>query len=38
MKQLTKFNKIFDDLENIDVHLKDEDKAILLLCSLPRSF
>jgi len=38
MEQLTKFNKILDDLENIEVHLGDEDKAILLLCALPRSF
>jgi len=38
MEQLTEFNKILDDLENIEVHLEDEDKAILLLCALPRSF
>jgi len=38
IEQLTEFNKIFDDLENIEVHLEDEDKAILLLCALPRSF
>ena len=38
MEKLTEFNKIFDDLENIEVHLEDEDKFILLLCSLPRSF
>jgi len=37
-KQLTKFNKILDDLENIEVQLEDEDKVILLLCALPRSF
>jgi len=37
-EQLTGFNKILDDLENIEVHLEDEDKAILLLCALPRSF
>ena len=30
--------KILNDLENIEVHLGDEDKAILLLCALPRSF
>jgi hypothetical protein len=30
--------KILDDLENIEVHLKDEGKAILLLCALPWSF
>jgi len=38
MEQLTEFNKILDDLENIEVHLEDEDKTILLLCALPRSF
>ena len=38
MEQLTEFKKILDDLENIEVHLGDEDKAILLLCALPRSF
>jgi hypothetical protein len=38
MQNLTKFKKILDDLENIEVHLDDEDKAILLLCALPRSF
>ena len=38
MEQLTEFNKILDDLENIEVQLEDEDKDILLLCALPRSF
>jgi len=38
MEQLTEFNKILDDLENIKVNLEDEDKAILLLCSIMRSF
>ena len=38
MEQLTEFKKILDDLENIEVHLEDEDKVILLLCALPRSF
>jgi len=38
MEQLTEFNKILDDLENIEVHLEDEDKVILLLYALPRSF
>jgi len=37
-KQLMEFNKIIDDLENIEVNLEDEDKVILLLCALPRSF
>jgi len=38
LEQLTEFNKILDDLENIEVHLEDEDKVILLLCALTRSF
>jgi len=38
MEQLTEFNKIIDDLENIEVQLEDEDKTILLLCALPKSF
>jgi len=38
MEQLTEFNKILDDLENIEVHLEDENKVIFLLCALPRSF
>jgi len=38
MKQLTEFNKILVDLENIEVHLEDEDKTLLLLCALLRSF
>jgi len=38
MEQLTEFKKILDDLENIEVHLEDEDKTILLLCALLRSF
>jgi len=38
MEQLTEFNKIIDDLANIDVNLEGEDKALHLLCALPRSF
>ena len=37
-EQLTDLNKMLDDLENIEVQLEDVDKAILLLCALPRSF
>jgi len=37
-EQLAEFNKILDDLENIEVNLEDEDKVILLLCALTRSF
>jgi len=38
IEQLTEFNKIIDDLANINVNLEDEDKALHLLCALPRSF
>lgn len=34
---LTKFPKIFDDLENIEVNTEDEEKDLLLLISLSRS-
>ncbi|WJX32957.1 hypothetical protein P8452_21220 [Trifolium repens] len=36
--QLAKFNKIIDDLTNVDVNLEDEDKAFHLLCVLPKSY
>jgi len=38
MEQLTEFNKILDDLVNIEVKVKDKDKPLLLLCVLPISF
>ena len=38
VEQLTEFHKIIDDLENIEVKIDDEDKGLLLLSSLPRSF
>ena len=37
-EQLVDFNKILDDLENIEVKLEEEDKALLLMNSLPKSF
>jgi hypothetical protein len=35
---LNKFNSIIVDLESLDVNIDDEDKAILLVFSLPPSF
>ncbi|PNX66895.1 cytochrome p450, partial [Trifolium pratense] len=37
MEQLSEFNKIIDDLSNIDVNLEDEDEAFHLLCDFPKS-
>jgi len=34
---LDEFNSILVDLENLEVNIDEEDKAILLVCSLPRS-
>jgi hypothetical protein len=36
--QLMEFNKILDDSANIEVNVDDEDKTLLLLCSLPKFF
>ena len=36
--RLNEFNSIIIDLENRDVQIEDEDKAILLLVSLPATF
>ena len=38
IEQLGDFNKAIDDLENIDATIGDEDKAILLLNALPKSY
>lgn len=34
-EQIDEFNKIVDDLENIEVTLDDEDRALMLLNSIP---
>ncbi|KAL8507705.1 hypothetical protein ACS0TY_018301 [Phlomoides rotata] len=36
-EQLDTFNRYVDDLEDLDVKLKDDDKALMLLNTLPRS-
>lgn len=35
---MDEFSKILDDLENIEIKLEEEDKALILLNSLPRSY
>jgi len=37
-EQLMEFNKMVDDLVNIEVEIEDVNKSILLLYVLPRSF
>ncbi|KAL8506416.1 hypothetical protein ACS0TY_017338 [Phlomoides rotata] len=37
LEQLDEFNKLVDDLENLDVKLEDEDKTLILLNALPKS-
>ncbi|KAL7181375.1 hypothetical protein ACSBR1_040290 [Camellia fascicularis] len=37
-EHLNNFNKILTDLKNLDDHIGDEDKALLLLNSLPDSY
>ena len=38
LEQLEDFGKCVDDLENINEQIKDEDKALMLLNSLPKSY
>ena len=36
-KLLDTFNKLILDMKGIEVSINDEDQALLLLCSLPKS-
>ena len=38
LDQIDEFNNILDDLENIDVKLENEDKALILLNALPNTY
>ncbi|MFQ6640867.1 hypothetical protein Gotur_015821 [Gossypium turneri] len=35
---INQFITLLNDLKNVEVHIDDEDQAMLLLCSLPRSY
>ncbi|MFQ6670125.1 hypothetical protein Gotur_035152, partial [Gossypium turneri] len=35
---IIQFITLLNDLKNVEVHIDDEDQAMLLLCSLPRSY
>ncbi|KAL8537644.1 hypothetical protein ACS0TY_012681 [Phlomoides rotata] len=38
LEQLNEFNKVLDDLENIDIMMEEEYKTLILLSALPKSF
>ncbi|KAL8512872.1 hypothetical protein ACS0TY_019134 [Phlomoides rotata] len=38
LKKLDKFNKILDDLENIDIQMEEVGKSLFQLSALPKSF
>lgn len=35
---ISEFNKVYNTLETIDAALSDEDEALLLISSLPKSY
>ncbi|MFQ6639425.1 hypothetical protein Gotur_015958 [Gossypium turneri] len=35
---ISQFITLLNDLKNVEVHIDDEDQAMLLLCSLPPSY
>ncbi|MFQ6641116.1 hypothetical protein Gotur_016419 [Gossypium turneri] len=38
LDHISQFITLLNDLKNIEVHIDDEDQAMLLLCSLPPSY
>ena len=36
--QIDDFNKIIDDLENINIKMEDEDQALILLNAMPKTY
>ena len=38
VKQLANYNNILNDLEKIEMRLKDDDKALVLLNTLPKAY
>lgn len=38
LEKLDEYNKILDDSENVDISLENEDKAIIFLNALPKTF
>ncbi|MFQ6622483.1 hypothetical protein Gotur_002903 [Gossypium turneri] len=38
LDHISQFITLLNDLKNVEVHINDEDQAMLLLCSLPASY